>query len=788
MRSRITRVVVGLAVSSALIVPTVATSAVGASSLPTPPAEENVNLPPGLTPYHEIAPALADIAERSKRVEVEVIGQSAEGRDIYLVTVAAPEARRNFGKYRVLRNLMLRDPELAQERAADFEDFVVPVYVAGSIHGNEWEGVDATLELIERLAFDDDPRTMEVLENTVTLFNVVANPDGRVHGTRANGNGFDLNRDLITASQPETHATLDVITEWNPMVMLDLHGYVGGYLLEPTTPPHNPNYEYDLYIDWALGQAHAMADALVAKDHLGTDPVIPAEDWDPGDWDDWPPIFTPMYAMYHGAYGHTLETHLGQSPGLPPEERERRAEINTEAHATTVWAALEYVSENRLEMVLDQMEIFRRGFIGTDPAEFPDDRIYGDQGKFTWPEGYVIPMGDGQGSDAAAVNLVNHLLLNDVRVERLNRPLAVDGTTYPAGSYVVDMQQPKRGLANTILEDGWDISELVPQMYDISGWSHGLLWGADVVRVDAGLPFNPRSAPVRGEQQASGTMPRGQVAAYGFDLTDAAAVQAVNTLLDDGVSLARTDDGRIVASSSAERAVRSEVAGRGVDVVALDGVPADAVELSPVDIGCACSSDEFYTLTTLGFDVTPVSTSLLNDGQSLDDIDVLWVSSGLVYGDLTDAARARVDDYLDGGGVIGGGTTGAEFSSASGSLTVGVESGPFRANGIVEVHRTEGAPTTGAYPADGHSFVYAPVWFTDVPPEATVDERLGTGDFFVSGHWIGHDAAASGATVVSGTGDVDAKVVLFGTRPLFRDHPKGLYPQVANAVFWSAAE
>jgi hypothetical protein len=42
--------------------------------------------------------------------------------------------------------------------------------------------------------------------------------------------------------------------------------------------------------------------------------------------------------------------------------------------------------------------------------------------------------------------------------------------------------------------------------------------------------------------------------------------------------------------------------------------------------------------------------------------------------------------------------------------------------------------------------------------------------------------------VVSGTDERGAKVVLFGSEPLFRAHPKGLYSQVANAIFWTGTK
>ena len=65
-----------------------------------------------------------------------------------------------------------------------------------------------------------------ILDRAIVVFNVIQNPDGRVAGTRANGNGFDLNRDFLTQSQSETKASVRIMQEWLPPETLDLHGYV----------------------------------------------------------------------------------------------------------------------------------------------------------------------------------------------------------------------------------------------------------------------------------------------------------------------------------------------------------------------------------------------------------------------------------------------------------------------------------------------------------------------------------------------------------------------------------
>ena len=100
--------------------------------------------------YCQIGPRLHEIEQNSNRIKVDVIGQSAGGRDLYLVTLSDPEAMGRLGRYQAIRHTMLEDPEKAQAMIEELGDFKVPVFINGSIHGDENPGVDAAMRLIEK--------------------------------------------------------------------------------------------------------------------------------------------------------------------------------------------------------------------------------------------------------------------------------------------------------------------------------------------------------------------------------------------------------------------------------------------------------------------------------------------------------------------------------------------------------------------------------------------------------------------------------------------------------------
>ncbi|GGN56606.1 hypothetical protein GCM10011579_017890 [Streptomyces albiflavescens] len=757
---------------------------------PENPADKSIKL--GLTPYHGIAPKLNALQRLGDRVSVEVAGRSAGGHRLYLVTVTAPESARETRAQERMRELIENAPRTAAKDSAVKKTYKTPVFFNSNIHGNEWEGTDAGLKLIERLATAHDAKTTDLLAHNRLYFNITANPDGRIAGTRANANGFDLNRDLITASQPEARAMRQIEIDKQPAVMLDLHGYVNGTLIEPATPPHGENYEYDLFLKNTYANALGMEAAVnglgytPAKD--GVEPAqIPFRDQQEG-WDDWPPIFTPQYAAFHGTVAaHTVEIPLTVNNSaydtLPVDELRRRSAINVDVAGAAMRATLDFAQSHRTSLIADQIELFRRGATGAPQVPVSAETVPGVPGigpedvyTTDFPRAYVIPAGPAQRSATAAARLVDHLLAHDVRVTRATRDVRLAGRSYAKGSYVVDLHQPKRGLANVMLADGRDISAKVSTMYDISGWSLGRLWGATVERVRSGSLSAVALRAVAAATRVGYVAPRGDLR---LRLDTPQEIAALNSLLRQGVSVRRTADGNALVPSSARP--KADALARAYDVVFDATKTTGGTLLHPTRVAAAVTAGELFALREMNFDVVPVSTAILNAGFDWSSADVLFVSSGLDHTALTASARTALDAFLGIHGLVGRGATGAAVNTAAGLLSVRPVEGNGDANGVVRVVNSGGPVTAGA---PDHSFVYAPLWFTDLGPGVRVEQSYATGDPLVSGHWRALEDGTGGPTAAGGQASVVSgpHAVLFGTEPLFRDHPKGEFPQVGRAL------
>ncbi|RJT77778.1 zinc carboxypeptidase [Arthrobacter cheniae] len=145
----------------ALIVATPASAAPGDATAPGQGTCKTSDDPQfsGWTSYEQLGSELENIENNSKgRVQVDVVGQSELGRDLYTARVGTGE--------RVL-------------------------LVQSAIHGNERTGTEALLGILKKLGSSNDPVTQRVLENVTLVAMPMANPDGGELNRRMNVISWD---------------------------------------------------------------------------------------------------------------------------------------------------------------------------------------------------------------------------------------------------------------------------------------------------------------------------------------------------------------------------------------------------------------------------------------------------------------------------------------------------------------------------------------------------------------------------------------------------------------------
>jgi hypothetical protein len=261
------------------------------------PAEEAAiaarQTPPlALMPYADIKPLLdkfqadATLAGVPARMTYEVLGQSAQGRDIYGVVINAMETGaqiRDYGRWQTIRSMMMTDPAGAQALLASYGNDVKMCVYQSHIHGNEYEAVDSNMQVIRDLTVT--PRGVsavvdKILDNDVVVVLMDNNPDGRVNGTRANPTGTDPNRDFFVQSQPEQQVAVAFMQRWLPTAFIEGHGYYNPTLIDGVTIPHNPGIEEDSYQHWNVQRIEQNRADFAADGVTGLTTIqSPIRDW-----------------------------------------------------------------------------------------------------------------------------------------------------------------------------------------------------------------------------------------------------------------------------------------------------------------------------------------------------------------------------------------------------------------------------------------------------------------------------------------------------------------------------
>ncbi len=457
-------------------------------------AGDELTRPQDIIKYFEALQAAAP-----DRVVIREYGRTWQGRKLIYAAISSAE---NISRLDDISRDMkqLADVRETSEAEADamIANMVGITWLGHSVHGNEISAAESSLQTAYHLlAANNQPWINNIMQNSVVIIDPLINPDGRARavntynenrgllpdssgisaehdepwpGGRVNHYLFDMNRDWFALTQPETQGRVKVMQEFFPLVYIDLHEMGGNssYFFSPPAPPNNPNVADN---QW---QTLGMIGRNNAKhfDARGIE-YFTREVFDafyPGYGASWPTYYGAASATYEQASSGGLIYHRRDGDTLHYWEATRN-------HLITSLSTAEVVASNKDKLLREFYE-YRRS--GIEEGEDEDDRYY------------VIPT---QNDQAAADKIAGLLTKQGVDVLKTSEEFVACGTTYQAGSYIIDSAQPTKRFLRTFLDEDVPMDQrfldeqerrrdnnLSDQIYDVPAWSLPHMFNVNVDR------------------------------------------------------------------------------------------------------------------------------------------------------------------------------------------------------------------------------------------------------------------------------------------------------------------
>ncbi|MBC7899810.1 MAG: hypothetical protein H7070_07115 [Saprospiraceae bacterium] len=680
------------------------------------------------TTYAQMEKVVEEIAKAAPdRVKMYDIGLTNEHRMMHLVAISSPE---NIARIDEIRANVkkLTDPRTtsAAEAAQIAQNTPAIAWMAYTIHGNESSSFEAMMQVVYQLAASNEPATLDILKNNVVLVLTGENPDGHerfvtwynsvaigspdrnaiehrepwsIYG-RLSHYRFNLNRDTLAMTQKETHNMAKAYNEWNPQLAVDHHGQPSQYFFPPTGLPTNPNLPQPVTAKWEeiYGRANAKAFDANKWDYYVRD-VFDA--FYPGYWD--------MYPSLNGAIGMTYETDGGGFKGLKWTRDDGTIvtfRSSIAKHYVASMTTLEANAKNKSERLKDFYEFRANGM--RDDAKSKMKRVV------------VVPTSDR----VKTAEMIALLRRSNIEVKvagssftspsahtYMEKDARGSSKTFPAGSYIIDLNQPQRIFIKSILEqdtpqDKAFVDDNMARFkrnqlrgkgqakedygfYDITAWSLPLAFGVEAYWTeDAG---NVAGAMVTDEMLADakrgGVTGRAQIAyiiPYETDSTAAMVMRLLQQGFKVAVSTRQLNAGGrnwnrgtfVVRVSRNPATIHDEIAklarDMGVNVTAVNsgysdegdtsvgGEAVNSLQAPKIAIAADEGIDQesygsiWWTLDQNGVAFTPMTINSIKNG-GLKNYNVLILPDGSVsryFSSFGTSGVAMLKEWASNGGTI----------------------------------------------------------------------------------------------------------------------------------------
>lgn len=542
-----------------------------AQSIPTP--ESALGHKPGddfyLATYDESLDYFKKLDAATDKLQLLNVGKTSEGRDWFIALISTAENLRNLERYKeIARRVALVKGLNDQEARRLAREGKVIVHIDGGLHSTEVAHAQHTIQLAYNLVTGGDAETQRILDNVILALWFSINPDGqnmtanwyrRNLGTPYEVSplpwlyqkyaGHDNNRDGYMNNMIESQVVTRVTArELFPMVFYNHHQtapFPARIWIPPFAEPVSTNM-HPLMWRWTNVFGTAMAAYLDARGMEGA--IHQGKGFD-----DWYPGFIDNVNNYRNTISFLTETalyryatpHFYTVQDFPKDFQDLRKEVFYSSPWKGGWwrlgDAVRYMIAASMS-VLDTAAKYREEIIYN---RYQAGRDVINQFTKEPPYAYVIPQ--RQRDPQTAAILLEKLQFNGVEISQATAPITANGREYPAGAWVVMMNQPYALLVKELLDtqrypDLRDTPGGAPDLpYDVAGWTLPLQMGVDVhaVTTPLGADFTSklrvleRIAPPAGGVEGSG-------AVFVFDHQSNAAFKAVNSILRAGGGVAIT--------------------------------------------------------------------------------------------------------------------------------------------------------------------------------------------------------------------------------------------------------
>ncbi len=516
-------------------------------TVPTPKAViGDIAGAPGKLPYsHEVYRYMRMLEQASPRVKVFSIGRTEEGREMVAVAVSSEAnlAKLEENRARLARLADPRAINLNDDEAEKLIAETIPVYyITGTIHSPETGSPTALMELAYRLAVDESQYIKSIRDGAITLITPVVEVDGRDrqvdiynwHLANPDKNwpnliywghyvAHDNNRDSMGLSLKLTQNVLKTYLDWRPQVLHDLHESVA-YLYDNTVgaEPYNAWLDPILTNEWHMIGWNNVGEMT----KMGMPGVFTY-----GTFDTWSPSYLMFIAASHNGISRLYETFgnggadtvertlspaeysrtwYKQNPPLPKARWSQRNNNNYQQTGLLVSLA-QFAANN---------QYFLRNFYLKSKNSILKPKTSG-------PAAYVFPGDDPRPGGQA--ELLRLLQMQGCEVHRATAPFSVTlpakkkparaaagsnggnasqepgSRQFPAGSYIVRMDQPYSRIADMMLDyQYWSPNDPQRNIYDDTAWTFGDLGNVQVVRVTDLKVLDAAAEKVSGEVKAVG--------------------------------------------------------------------------------------------------------------------------------------------------------------------------------------------------------------------------------------------------------------------------------------------